>query len=106
MLLHLKTGDFEKEVLQSDVPVLVDFAAVWCGPCQMMGPIMEKLAVDYTGKAKIAKVDIDESAALAQKYQIMSVPALLFFKGGKVVDQVVGAVPAAQLATKLDGLLK
>lgn len=106
MLLHLTAKDFEKEVLQSEVPVLVDFAAVWCGPCQMMGPIMEKLAVDYSGKAKVAKVDIDESAALAQKYQIMSVPALLFFKGGKVMDQVVGAVPAAQLAKKLDGLMK
>jgi len=106
MLLHLTAKDFEKEVLQSEVPVLVDFAAVWCGPCQMMGPIMEKLAADYSGKAKVAKVDIDESASLAQKYHIMSVPALLFFKGGKVMDQVVGAVPAAQLATKLDGLMK
>lgn len=105
MLLHLKTNDFDKEVLQSSQPVLVDFSATWCGPCQMMGPVMEKLAGDFEGKAKVAKVDIDENSDLAMKYNIMSVPSMLFFKDGQIKDQVVGAVPAEHLSEKLNNLL-
>ena len=105
MLLHLKQKDFEKEVLQSDKPVLVDFSATWCGPCQMMGPVMEKLATEFEGKAKVAKVDIDECSDLAMKYNIMSVPSMLFFKNGEIKDQVVGAVPAEHLSEKLNSLL-
>lgn len=104
MLLHLKTDNFEKEVLQSDVPTLVDFSAVWCGPCQMMGPVMEKLAAEYQGKAKVAKIDIDQDPSLAEKYKIMSVPSFLFFKDGKVADTVTGVVPAETLAKKLEQL--
>ena len=105
MLLHLNESGFNEEVLKSNVPVLVDFSAVWCGPCRMMGPVVEQLAAQYEGKAKIAKVDIDESSSLASKYNIMSVPSLLFFKDGKVVDQLVGAVPAMSLEERLNELI-
>ncbi len=105
MLLHLKTNEFDKEVLKSSQPVLVDFSATWCGPCQMMGPVMEKLATEFEGKAKVAKVDIDECSDLAMKYNIMSVPSMLFFKNGEIKDQVVGAVPAEHLSEKLNSLL-
>ncbi len=105
MLLHLKTNEFDKEVLKSSQPVLVDFSATWCGPCQMMGPVMEKLATEFEGKVKVAKVDIDECSDLAMKYNIMSVPSMLFFKNGEIKDQVVGAVPAEHLSEKLNSLL-
>ena len=105
MLLHLKTNEFDKEVLQSNQPVLVDFSATWCGPCQMMGPVMEKLAKDFEGKAKVAKIDIDENSDLAMKYNIMSVPSMLFFKNGEIKEQVIGAVPEEQLSEKLNNLL-
>lgn len=105
MLLHLKANEFNKEVLQSNQPVLVDFSATWCGPCQMMGPVMEKLATEFEGKAKVAKVDIDECSDLAMQYHIMSVPSMLFFKNGEIKEQVVGAVPAEHLSEKLNNLL-
>ena len=105
MLLHLKTNEFDKEVLQSNQPVLVDFSATWCGPCQMMGPVMEKLAKDFEGKAKVAKIDIDENSDLAMKYNIMSVPSMLFFKNGEIKEQVIGAVPEEHLSEKLNSLL-
>lgn len=105
MLLHLKANEFNKEVLQSNQPVLVDFSATWCGPCQMMGPVMEKLATEFEGKAKVAKVDIDECSDLAMQYHIMSVPSMLFFKNGEIKEQVVGAVPAEHLSEKLNSLL-
>nr|WP_294681247.1 thioredoxin [uncultured Anaerotignum sp.] len=102
---QLNSKEFQAEVLESKVPVLVDFAATWCGPCQMMGPVLEQLSAEYEGKAKIVKVDIDESMDLAQKYQIMSVPNMIIFKNGAPVDAVVGAVPAAHLKQKLDAVL-
>ena len=105
MLLHLKTNEFDKEVLQSNQPVLVDFSATWCGPCQMMGPIMEKLSKDYEGKAKVAKVDINECEDLAVKYNVMNVPCMLFFKNGQIKDQVIGAVSEEHLTEKLNNLL-
>ncbi|MBR4015860.1 MAG: thioredoxin [Anaerotignum sp.] len=104
-MVQIKSEQFQKEVLESNVPVLVDFSATWCGPCQMMGPVLEQLSAEYEGKAKILKVDVDESADLAMKYQVMSVPNMIFFKGGQKVDAVVGAVPANFLKEKLDGLL-
>ncbi len=106
MLLHIQQEQFQEEVLKSEEPVLVDFSAVWCGPCQMMGPTMEQLAAQFEGHAKIGKVDIDEAVDLAEQYHIMSVPTFLFFKNGKIVDQSVGAVPAEFLAEKLNKLLK
>lgn len=99
---QVSSKEFQKEVLESSVPVLVDFSATWCGPCQMMGPVLDQLSAEYEGKAKIVKVDIDQSMDLAQKYQIMSVPNMIVFKGGEPVDAVVGAVPAAYLKEKLD----
>lgn len=102
---QIKSNEFQVEVLESSVPVLVDFSATWCGPCQMMGPVLEQLSAEYAGKAKIVKVDIDESMDLAQKYQIMSVPNMIFFKDGVPKDAVVGAVPPAYLKEKLDKLV-
>jgi len=99
---QIRSNEFQNEVLESNIPVLVDFAASWCGPCRMMGPVLEQLSAEYEGKAKIVKVDIDESMDLAQKYQIMSVPNMIIFKGGAPVDAVVGAVPPAYLKEKLD----
>ena len=98
---QLKSQEFQAEVLESKVPVLVDFSATWCGPCQMMGPVLEQLSAEYEGKAKIVKVDIDESMDLAQKYRIMSVPNMIIFKDGAPVDAVIGAVPANHLKEKL-----
>ena len=102
---QVKSAEFQQEVLESKVPVLVDFSATWCGPCQMMGPVLDQMAAEYEGKAKIVKVDIDQSMDLAQKYQIMSVPNMIFFKDGAPKDAVVGAVSAAYLKEKLDKLL-
>ncbi|MCI5622588.1 MULTISPECIES: thioredoxin [Anaerostipes] len=85
--------NFEKEVLQSDVPVLVDMFATWCGPCKMMAPVVEEIAKEYEGIAKVGKVDIDQDSDLAARYSIMSVPTFLIFKNGEVVDKVVGGVP-------------
>lgn len=102
---QIEEKEFQKEVLESKIPVLVDFSASWCGPCQMMGPVLEQLEAEYAGKAKVVKVDIDASMGLAQKYQIMSVPNMIFFREGAPKDAVVGAVPAAYLKEKLDKLL-
>ena len=102
---QVNSAQFQQEVLESKVPVLVDFSATWCGPCQMMGPVLEQMSAEYEGKAKIVKVDIDECGDLAMKYQIMSVPNMIFFKDGAPKDAVVGAVPAAYLKEKLDKLV-
>lgn len=92
---------FKNEVLDSNVPVLVDFWATWCAPCRAIAPALEELATQYKGKVKIAKVDVDENQQVAQQYGIRSIPTLLLFKGGKVVDQLVGAVPKAKLEDSL-----
>ena len=101
----ITTSDFDQEVLQSNVPVLVDFWAVWCGPCKMIGPYIDALATEYEGRAKVLKCNVDDEAEIAGKYGVMSIPTLLFFKGGKVVDQIIGAVPKTAIAGKLDSLL-
>ncbi|MFW6437542.1 MAG: thioredoxin [Armatimonadota bacterium] len=102
--LHLDQASFESEVLQSDKPALVDFWAPWCGPCQMMGPTIDKLAGDYEGKAVIAKINVDDTPDLASKYGIRSIPALLFFKDGEVAGQLVGVQSEDALRSKLDSL--
>ena len=98
-------GNFEAEVLQSDQPVLVDFWAEWCGPCRMIGPVVEEMAGEYEGKAKIGKVNVDLNPQVSVKYGIRSIPALLIFKDGQVVDQIVGAVPKTHLSKQLDAQL-
>ncbi|MEA3403525.1 MAG: thioredoxin [Armatimonadota bacterium] len=103
--VHVDQAAFEVEVLGSDVPVMVDFWAPWCGPCHMVAPTLEQLAADYDGKAKIAKVNVDNNPDLAMKYGIRSIPALLVFKGGEVVDMLIGVQPEDVLRQKLDALV-
>lgn len=102
--LKLGQDNFQSEIIESQVPCLVDFWAPWCGPCLMMGPTIEKLASAYAGKAKVGKVNVDESPNLANKYGIRSIPSLLFFKGGEVVDMMVGVQSEEVLKQKLDTL--
>lgn len=96
-IVTLEDATFDAEVLKSDVPVLVDFWAVWCGPCRAIAPAVEELARDYKGKLKVAKLDIDHHQAVPQKFGIRSIPTLLLFKGGRVVDTIIGAVPKSKL---------
>ena len=96
-IVTLSDSNFETEVLQSSVPVLVDFWAPWCMPCQRIAPIVEGMATSHEGKLKVAKLNIDESQAVAQRFNVMSIPTLLLFKNGQAVKQVVGAVPKAQI---------
>jgi len=103
--LAVTTSEFNDKVLSSDIPVLVDFWAEWCGPCKAIGPSVEQLAAEYAGKAKVLKVDVDREGELATRYGVMSIPALLVFKGGKVVEQMVGAAPKAQIAALIDRAL-
>ncbi len=96
------TAEFQEKVLGSDLPVLVDFWAPWCGPCRAIAPSVEELATEYAGKAKVFKIDVDQVGEVAQNYGVMSIPALLVFSGGKVVDKQVGAGPKSQLAALID----
>ncbi len=100
-LIEFTDANFEQEAIKSDIPVLVDFWAVWCGPCKQIAPIVEELAGDLEGKAKIGKLDVDNNQEVSVKYGIRSIPTLLIFKEGKIVDQIVGFVPKAQIAAKL-----
>ncbi len=101
MALEITDANFEEVVLKSDKPVLVDFWAEWCGPCRMVGPVVEELAKEYEGKAVIGKMNVDFNPKVSTDYGIMSIPALLFFKNGQLVDKQVGAVPKHVLANKL-----
>ncbi|AXA85150.1 thioredoxin [Lysobacter oculi] len=101
-VIHATDADFTQQVLESDVPVLVDFWAPWCGPCRMIAPALDQLATEYAGKAKVVKVDIDQNQATALKYHVRSIPMLLVFKNGQVQDTQVGAVGKPQLAQLID----
>ncbi|CAG0969722.1 MAG: thioredoxin [Bacteroidetes bacterium] len=105
MALELTDGNFEELVMKSDKPVLVDFWAVWCGPCRMVGPIVEELAKEYEGKAVIGKVDVDNNPGVSARFGIRNIPTILFIKNGEVVDKQVGAVPKNVLAGKLDSIM-
>lgn len=103
--MEVTDANFDQEVLKSEQPVLVDFWAAWCGPCKALAPIVEGVAATYAGKLKVAKVNVDENSATPSRYGIRGIPSLLFFKGGKVADQVVGFVPQDVIEEKIQRLL-
>ena len=105
MALTLTDSNFDELVLKSDKPVLVDFWAEWCGPCRMVGPIVEELSKDYEGKAVVGKVDVDSNPNISMNYGIRNIPTLLVFKNGQIVDKQVGVAPKGVLAKKLDAHL-
>ena len=102
MVNMFNESNFEAEVLKSDIPVFVDFYADWCGPCKMMSPVIDKLSEEYAGKIKVGKVNVDETSELAMKYGLMSIPNMVFFKNGEVVDRVVGAIPKPQMQARFE----
>ena len=104
-VLEVSDASFETEVLQSDKPVLVDFWAVWCGPCKMIAPVVEQVAESYAGQLKVAKVNVDQNNATPGRYGIRGIPTLLFFKGGKIADQIVGYVSREVIEEKVQRLL-
>ncbi|MEO6047008.1 MAG: thioredoxin [Candidatus Kapaibacterium sp.] len=104
-MIEITDANFTAEILESDIPVLVDFWAVWCGPCRAIAPTVEEIAVEFAGKAKVAKVDVDNNQAIAAQYGIRSIPTLLIFKDGQVAQQIVGAVPKQQLVDALNAQL-
>jgi len=105
MAKQFNDTNFKEEVLGSKTPVLVDFYADWCGPCKMMGPIIEELATEYEGKATIGKLNVDESVSTAQAYKVMSIPTMILFKDGQAVDKAVGAITKAELTEKINKAL-
>lgn len=105
MAIEITDANFEEIVLKSDKPVVVDFWAEWCGPCRLIGPVIEEMSSEYEGKAVIGKVNVDANPGVSAKFGIRNIPTILFVKGGEIADKSVGAVPKAQLTSKLDALL-
>lgn len=104
--IHINEASFDKAVLQSPVPVLVDFWASWCGPCQMIAPVLDEIARESDGRFRITKVNVDDEPALMQRFNVRGIPALLFFSGGKLRHQIVGTVAKKAIVEQLEGLLK
>jgi thioredoxin 1 len=104
MALEATDSNFEELVLKSDKPVIVDFWAEWCGPCRMVGPIVEEVGVEHEGRAVVAKVDVDSNPGITAKYGIRNIPTILFFKNGEIADKQVGAVPKSTIVSKLEAL--
>lgn len=104
--LDVTDSSFDEEVLESEMPVLVDFWADWCGPCKMIAPIVEELAEEFDGQVKFAKMDVDSNSSTPSKYGIRGIPALLIFDGGKAVDQIVGAVPKSLLKSRIESAIE
>jgi thioredoxin 1 len=104
-LLHVNDKNFAEEVLNAELPVLVDFWASWCGPCRSISPIVEELSKEFTGRIKVTKLNVDENPATPSQYGVRGIPTLLLFKGGKILDQIVGAVPKARLITMIQKAL-
>lgn len=105
-MIEFTDANFDEEVIKSDIPVLVDFWAVWCGPCKMIAPLVEELSGEYQGKVKIGKLDVDNNPQVSMTYGIRSIPTLLIFRDGKIADQIIGAVPKQAIAQKLDAQLQ
>lgn len=105
MALEFTDSNFDEQVLQSDIPVIVDFWAEWCGPCRMVGPIIEQVGEEYTGKVKVGKVDVDGNPQTAMKFGIRNIPTILFFKNGEIADKQVGAVPKQVIVNKVEALM-
>lgn len=103
--LKVDSESWQKEVIEAEGTILVDFWASWCGPCLMIAPIVEEMATEYAGKLKVLKLNTDENPDIASRYKIMGIPTLIFFKDGKIIDQIVGAVPKTQLKAKIDSLI-
>jgi thioredoxin 1 len=101
-LHNVSDGDFEAQILNSEIPALVDFWAAWCGPCRTVGPVVEELATEYAGKIKVAKLNVDDNKETPTKYGVRGIPTLMLFKDGQVVDQIVGAVPKSRIKELLD----
>ena len=105
MALEITDANFEELVMNSDKPVVVDFWAEWCGPCRMIGPVIEEMSTEYEGKAIIGKVNVDQNPGVSAKFGVRNIPTILFVKNGEIADKSVGAVPKAQLTAKLDAIL-
>ena len=105
MIAHYTQSDFQTEVLESDIPVLIDFYADWCGPCKMMAPVLEQISEELKGKLKVGKINVDEEGELAAAYKVMSIPNFIVFKNGEAAKQVIGAMPKAEFLAQIEEVL-